>query len=191
MEAITSTADWKDVEEYPKYLVSKCGLVKRNGKLITPISNNGYLKVTLSKNNKRKQLRVHRLVAKAWLPEPLPGQTQINHIDGNKQNNHVSNLEWCSPSENMAHFRKTHPIMLPRVTLRFTKEDEVKTFPSIQDAAKHFQKAMSTIWGASLHGKWNGYKVERVQVNEGPVGPTGIHSSVVDLTNETILDSEA
>lgn len=154
--------EWKEIANYKTYFVSKCGKVKRNGKLLKELVSNGYLKVTLSHKCAKKQFRIHRLVATAFLPEPLAGQSQVNHKDGNKQNNHVDNLEWCSPSENMKHFRQNHPTMLPSVCLRFTKENEVKTFHSMTDAARHFNKALSTIWGASLSGKWNGYKVERV-----------------------------
>lgn len=59
----------------------------------------------LYKNGKEKLLRVHRLVAMAFLPNPnnLP---QVNHKDGNKQNNSVDNLEWCEQSDNMKHAYK-------------------------------------------------------------------------------------
>ena len=61
---------------------------------------NGYKYVNLSKNNKTKTYRVHRLVAKAFIdnPEKLP---QINHIDENKSNNQVNNLEWCTAKYNV------------------------------------------------------------------------------------------
>lgn len=57
-------------------------------------------------SGKQQQAYVHRLVATAFLPNPdnLP---EVNHIDGNKQNNHVSNLEWVTSGENMRHARKT------------------------------------------------------------------------------------
>ena len=59
----------------------------------------------LYKNGKEKLFRVHRLVAMAFLPNPnnLP---QVNHKDGNKQNNSVDNLEWCEQSDNMKHAYK-------------------------------------------------------------------------------------
>lgn len=50
---------------------------------------------------------VHRVVAWTYLPEPPSDLYQINHKDGNKSNNHVSNIEWCTGSENMVHAWKT------------------------------------------------------------------------------------
>lgn len=53
-------------------------------------------------NYPRKSARVHRLVAMAFVPNP-EGHTEVNHIDGDKGNNHCDNLEWCSRLENMRH----------------------------------------------------------------------------------------
>ena len=66
------------------------------------IRRNGYLGVGLSKECKVKSRLVHRLVASAFLPNPdnIP---EVNHIDGNKQNNSVENLVWCTTSENLFH----------------------------------------------------------------------------------------
>lgn len=63
------------------------------------LCHNGYLKVGLHYDGKRKQFRVHRLVAECFIPNPDNLQ-QVNHIDENKQNNHYSNLEWCSNKYN-------------------------------------------------------------------------------------------
>ena len=65
-------------------------------------TSDGYHKVDLYSNGKRTSVRVHRLVAEAFIPNPneLP---QINHIDGNKENNNVKNLEWVNNSQNMIH----------------------------------------------------------------------------------------
>lgn len=66
----------------------------------------GYSIVTLSKNGKSYKEYIHRLVAKTFLSNPL-NKEYVNHKDGNKQNNCVSNLEWCTPSENNYHAFQT------------------------------------------------------------------------------------
>jgi hypothetical protein len=62
----------------------------------------GYLAVDLYDNGERKTKRVHRLVAEAFVPNPH-GKPEINHIDGNRHNNKVSNLEWVTKKENCRH----------------------------------------------------------------------------------------
>ena len=62
----------------------------------------GYLRVTLTKNGKSKQAKVHRLVSEAFIPNP-DNKEHINHIDGDKWNNNMLNLEWCTSKENTQH----------------------------------------------------------------------------------------
>ncbi len=61
-----------------------------------------YVKVGLRKEGKIRYYRVHRLVAIAFLPEPLSGQTQVEHLNCDKRDNRVENLRWCCPKGNMA-----------------------------------------------------------------------------------------
>lgn len=89
-----------------RYLVTIQGNVYNSEtmhKLVPATMPNGYQKVLIYyKPGKRKQVSVHRLVAKAFIPNPdnLP---QVNHIDGDKKNNNVDNLEWVTGSENIQH----------------------------------------------------------------------------------------
>ena len=69
-------------------------------------SNGRYMKVALCIKGKLKQFLVHRLVAKAFVPNP-ENKREANHIDGNKTNNKVSNLEWVTARENQIHAVKT------------------------------------------------------------------------------------
>lgn len=96
---------WKPVVGYEGlYEVSSDGRVKslfRYKKELKPnITRNGYATVELFKDKSSKRLLIHRLVAMAFIPNPdnLP---QVNHIDENKLNNDVSNLEWITAKENM------------------------------------------------------------------------------------------
>ena len=104
--------EWRDVVGYEGlYQVSNLGRVKsfhkNNAKIITPKpDNHGYLRVVLCKDFKKKNRMVHVLVAQAFIPNP-ESKRQVNHIDGNKTNNHVSNLEWVTPAENIHHAFET------------------------------------------------------------------------------------
>lgn len=111
--------NWRAIPGYPGYEASSCGQVRsvdrvvpRNGSdkgitlkgkvLKSKLDKRGYPRLSLSLNNSKVQLRVHRAVALAFLENPtnLP---QVNHIDGIKINNCVSNLEWISNQDNTIH----------------------------------------------------------------------------------------
>lgn len=104
----SSNEIWKDIEGYEGlYQVSNLGRVKskkyNKEKMLKPYTNSGgYSVVGLRKDGKTKFFRVHRLVAKAFIPNPDPeNKTQVNHKNEfDKKNNCVENLEWVTPSEN-------------------------------------------------------------------------------------------
>lgn len=105
------TEYWKDIPNYEgRYQVSNFGRIKsfvgKEKILKQRTTKKGYKKVGLCKNKKQKQHRIHRLVAITFLPNNL-NLPEVNHIDGDKANNNLSNLEWCSPSHNMKHSFKT------------------------------------------------------------------------------------
>lgn len=98
---------WKDVVGYEGYYeVSSLGRVRntRSGEIKSQnVQTSGkYLQVSLWKLNREKRCLVHRLVAKAFIPN-LSNKPQINHLDKNDQNNVVTNLEWVTCSENHKH----------------------------------------------------------------------------------------
>lgn len=107
--------EWKDIPKYENhYQVSNLGKIRSvdrvsfdnrrlKGKVIkTSINRFGYKKFNVSTKEGQKQLRVHRCVLEAFNPT-ITNNLQVNHIDGNKLNNRLSNLEWCTDSENKLH----------------------------------------------------------------------------------------
>jgi len=103
--------EWRSITGYEGYYsISNCGRVRREkaslgatpGRILKTSNRGNYPRVGLCINNVTTHYHIHRLVADAFLP-PDPVRLQINHIDGNPQNNHISNLERCTPSENYHH----------------------------------------------------------------------------------------
>lgn len=111
---------WKEIPEFEgHYEVSNTGIVRSMGRVVPnsetgvrysksvnikmlPSTRSDYLYVKMWKYNKVYRQSVHRAVALAFIPNPL-NKPEVNHIDGNKHNNHVSNLEWVTSSENKLH----------------------------------------------------------------------------------------
>lgn len=93
---------WKTIEGFENYSVSTYGRVRKTKtkKIMHQQINNGYLYIRLNKDNKRVPLRVHRLVAQAFIPNP-DNCPCVNHKDENKTNNCVENLEWCTHKYNL------------------------------------------------------------------------------------------
>lgn len=161
---------WKDIKGYEgMYQVSNEGRVKsldrkvkqrgggtqnKKGQLIVESMNHkGYKLTGITKENKNRTFATHRLVAEHFI-ENNNEKLQVNHIDGNKTNNHVDNLEWVTASENMRHAfdtglksvckehlkmitKKANKINQKKVD-QLTKDGEyIKSFDSIMEASEH------------------------------------------------------
>ena len=94
----------RSLDRYSKHNTSKTGFILQKGQMLKPyMSKKGYLKVDLGDGfGKRKSVYVHRLVAIAFIDNPM-NYNQVNHIDGVKTNNRLDNLEWCNNSMNQLH----------------------------------------------------------------------------------------
>ena len=165
---------WKDIPGYEgHYQISNhsnvrtlCYLNKKNCiKLLKPVkAKTGYLVVNLHKNNKATIKYVHRLVAEAFIPNP-ENKPHINHIDGNKSNPAINNLEWVTPSENQIHAynlglhvkstkgmtgalcKNSKPI------LQFSKDGVfIRSWSAASEAARYYGVSAGNIWSC-IHGK--------------------------------------
>ena len=115
----------------------------------TSVDSNGYLKVMLWKDGHSQTHRVHRLVAEQFIPNPnnLP---VINHIDGNKQNPNVSNLEWCTQQENVQHAHDTG--LQTKTSNKSVVRGDGRVYRSLTEAAKENGITKSAI-SKALAGK--------------------------------------
>lgn len=96
--------EWKTIPSFSEYEVNTLGQIRKKlkGKILSQsISSHGYYQVNIA----NKSRRTHRLLAETFIPNPLNLET-VNHIDGDKLNNSLENLEWMSRSENVKHSRE-------------------------------------------------------------------------------------
>ncbi len=96
---------WKNITNYDKYSVSNNGEIKNNttNRILKYYIRNGYKSVTLCKSNIKKTFNIHNIVAEEFLTKPLNNKYVVNHIDENKLNNNIDNLEYITYRENTIH----------------------------------------------------------------------------------------
>ena len=140
---------WRPIPGFEEYQVSDQGKVKNKfGHILSPnINNKGYYLVTLSNGYIKKTCSVHRLVAMAWIPNPL-NLPQVNHINEVKTDNRVENLEWVSCKQNINHgtghdrafksFIKNHPDFIKRKPCALVNDDGeiIEQYSDMTEAAK-------------------------------------------------------
>lgn len=145
---------WKNVPEFNGiYQISNLGRLKsfkeiKSGRILSNINRQGgYLSVVLQYKGFIRYTRIHRLVAETFISNP-DNKPEVNHIDGNKQNNCVDNLEWVTRKENAAHARKHNPNILrgmnrynqfirPKNIRQYSLDEKfIAMFPNSTEAAK-------------------------------------------------------
>lgn len=174
---------WRDIPGYDgKFQVSNIGEIRNKKTLLSRksyLNKNGYCVVGFYDKKKAcaVQHRVHRLVAEAFIPNPENKRT-VNHIDGNKQNNRVENLEWATHKENLNHAHKTGLIIISEKQRKAASKNIMKNrlnaklerkcflidvmghkmeFPSIK-AAAHYVEGVSSAIVLCCQGKKKTYK---------------------------------
>ena len=142
-----------------KYAVSEKGDVinVRSGRTLQTVINHGYVRVQLSVNGIKKNYPVHRLVARAFIPNP-ENKPYVNHKDGNKQNNCVENLEWVTAKENDTHAR-ANDLKAQCKPIKAVSVDggTTITFESLSECARYFGTNKGSIHRV-LSGKRSKYK---------------------------------
>ena len=131
------TEDKKDIKDYEGlYAITRDGRVwsYKSNKFLKHKLARGYYYVSLYKEGKGKNFRIHRLVAEAFIPNPL-GLPQVNHKDECKINNCVSNLEWCDAKYNANYGTRTERIANKR-SIPVYCEELNKTFYGAREAAR-------------------------------------------------------
>lgn len=170
---------WKTIAGFEGYEISSYGRLKAKDRIIIykdgrvcnfkerildgMLTKKGYRKYHLSSNKKpgyRTSKLAHRLVAEVFIPNP-ENKPQVNHIDGDKLNNNVSNLEWCTNAENHQHKLDNNlypPSHFPKRVGKFTLEGELlEEFSSIYAAAKSMGTKQWII-SRVVNGKRDTYK---------------------------------
>lgn len=153
------------ISGFPNYRINRNGEVFSNYKYKTnrvsdtwrPVkhvldSGTGYLVVTLVNDGIRKNQAIHRLLAQHFIPNP-ENKAHVNHIDGDKQNNCLSNLEWSTPQENAAHAvriglcdNRTQSQSLAVAQLDRESGEVIAEYPSLHEAGRATGIAWQNIW---------------------------------------------
>lgn len=150
----TQTEEWRPIKGYENYMVSSKGKVKslnynKTGKekILKPANDgHGYLFVQLCKNGKVKKMKVHRLVANAFIPNPN-NYPIINHRDETRCNNCVENLEWCTVAYNNSYGTRTEKCSTSIKCFDLQTNQEI-IFPSINEAGRQLKIRQTTIWSS-------------------------------------------
>ena len=151
-EGLYEVSDLGNIRSVTRKIIDKNNKIKiikgRIHKLYA--TKSGYIAVSLYKNSKQKVYRVHRLVAEAFIPNPnnLP---QVNHIDENKENNCINNLEWCTVSENALHKTRKGE----RKILQYDRDGNfIKEWKSIKIASIELNISYSTLQDAVKNNRY-------------------------------------
>lgn len=156
---------WRQIKECPDYDVSEDGKIKnrKTGRIMkTQVNERGYEHVCLRVNKRQVDKKVHRLVADSFYDGDHSG-LDVNHIDGNKLNNHISNLEFCTRQTNIRHAFDSG-LKRPSRMIKVRVIETGKEYESIRECARSIGVDQSMIcqYLAGTLRSVNGYHFEKV-----------------------------
>lgn len=180
---------WKPVtlSKYNHYLVSSHGRIKnskRKKDCLSPDMSKGYPVIALSSNGVKRKFYVHRIVALAFIPNDSTERRHINHINGIKHDNRISNLEWCTPQENSKHAWETGLMIsyrenfsrfrerdfLESIYIRFKYGETLTTLAeehnidvsslSVYLKDQYGKRHIEDIYNSEIHGRIPKYKID-------------------------------
>ena len=165
---------WLDLVNFPNHQVSNHGRIrnKKNGHVLKPISDRyGYSRLSIGKVD---NIAVHRLVCETFYGSPTFSNAQVNHIDCDRSNNHVLNLEWCTPSRNIK-WAVDNGKLNPKIGLRKAVEvnkrpvrivELSKDFESVKDCADFLGVPLTNVCrclkGSRKGQRLHGYHIEYI-----------------------------
>lgn len=176
---------WKKIKQNENYSINELGEVRndKTGKIKNTFINpkSGYKCVDLWKDNKSTKYTIHRLLAEAFIPNPMNKPT-VDHKDGNRTNNSLSNLRWATYSEQNARFGevgvRSQKVQVTHYVEKRKKRgggheewvriDNIMYFDRISDVAEHFEVSIGNIslmlknGNIGRRGKMRGYKFEYI-----------------------------
>ena len=155
---IVDLSDWKSVLDNENYMVSPRGEVysKRTKEIMSPqTGEDGYVRIVLSIGYEKATMKyVHILVAESFIPKG--GKNVVNHIDSDKSNNHVDNLEWTTQSGNISDAVKMGKIAKRIIQCDPVTHDPIKEYSSVTEASKNTDISRTSISSCSKRRTKNG-----------------------------------
>lgn len=163
--------EWVRHPDYPKHECSSKGRIryKNTGRILKGhINQSGYLEVWLEHDRRRL---AHRLICEAFYGPPLEGQTQVNHINSDRLDNRIKNLEWCTPQENILHaykYGKLDPLIGLQRAVEVNKRpvrmvETGQIFDSLQDCANYLGVTRGNA-SRVITGERKGQRIKRYRI---------------------------
>lgn len=171
---------WVDLRRYPNHQISTFGRIryKNTGRLLKGyVNKDGYTVVQLTHDNRGAEL-VHRLMAETFYGDPNIEQTQVNHLNTSRSDNHILNLEWCTPGENVkwaVGYGKLNPMVglekARKINMKPVRIVETgQIFASLQDCADYLGVTRGNVsrvlTGERAGQKIHGYHIDYVREEE-------------------------